>query len=313
MMRTFGPAAFRRMERFFTEPFHPRAGFQLSPNGLIGLVLAPKEKAVSAHLAATLPAGAVDPSFDNPNIPAPGALEDKIRDAARRLGLSGGDIVLLPPEGCFKSTALLFDEFPAAAGERAQLLSHRLNKIMPLRPADARISYDAVMDGAKARVFLSLARASVVEEYERLFARVDLRVRTVCPPSLGLLRCVPDDPGKTVLVAAVEDDSIALLAASSAGILLYRFKPFLQETSPEAKLIQAATEIQNTLHFLEDHEGRKADGIFIRCLFAAGGGDGASFLRERLPLPVQTVACPLSLSAAAADKPAYAPLMGFLS
>jgi len=312
-MRTFGRATFRRIERFFTEPFNPRAGFQLSPSGLIGLVLAPKENAVSAHLAATLPAGTLDPSFDKPNIVAPRVLEEKIRDAARRLGLAGGDIVLLPPEDCFKSTALLFDEFPAAAGERTRLLSHRLNKIMPLRPADARISYDSVADGDKARVFLSLARASVLEEYERLFARVDLRVRTVSPPSLGLLRCVPDDPGKTVLVAAIEDDSIALLAASGAGVSLYRFKPFLQETTPEAKLLQAATEIQNTLHFLEDREGRKADGIFLRCLFAAGGGDGASFLRQHLPLPLQAVSCPLTFSAAAIDKPLYAPLMGFLS
>lgn len=318
-MLRFAAPPLRRIERFFIEPLVPRAGFAVSRTSLSGVVLSPKNGRVQSHVTLSLAAGLVAPSFDRPNIPGVRELEDRLREAVRRLGSDGADILLLLPESCFKAYVIAFEEFPSAAKERDELLSHRLGKILPLRPADARVSYDVLPGDGKAKVFLSVARASIVDEYEGLFGRAGLRARTVSLPSLGLLRCVPSVPGQTALIVDVEEDSIGLLASSCGDVLLYRFKPFLQEAaaaaasgSVAAKLAQSVTEIQNTLHFLEDHEGRKADLIHLRCLLAPPGGDAAAYFRDRLPVPVKPVECPLAVAAGVEEKLLLAPLLGHL-
>jgi hypothetical protein len=305
----------RRAGRFFLEPIVPRAGFAVSRGRLDGLVLTAKERRAAAHVSLDLPAGTVDPSFDRPNIAGVRGFEDKLRDAARRLGLSGAEVLLLLPESCFKAYVLAFDEFPAAARERDELLGHRLSKLLPMRPADTRLSYDVYVSGAKTKVFLALARAAVVDEYERLFARVELRVRTVSLPTLGLLPCIPEAADRSVLIVNIEEDSIGLLAATGRDVALYRFKPFLQDASasPSARPAQVVTEIQNTLHFLEDHEGRSADVLYIREPQTAGGSDGLGFYREHLTISVKPIEAPFPISAGGAERAALAALMGHLS
>jgi hypothetical protein len=301
----------RRAERFFLEPIVPRTGFAVSRGRLDGLALAAKERRAAAHVSLELPAGVVEPSFDRPNIAGVRAFEERLRDAARRLGLSGAEVLLLLPESCFKAYVLLFEEFPSAAREREELLGHRLAKLLPLRPADVRMSYDVFASGDKTRVFLALARTAIVDEYERLFARLDLRVRTVSLPMLGLLPCVPDGADKTVLIVNVEEDSLGLLAAAGRDVALYRFKPIPPDA--EARPGQVLNEIQNTLHFLEDRESRPAAALYIRAPRAADGSDGLAFYRERLTIPVKPVEAPFPISASAAEKTDLAALMGHLS
>ena len=305
----------RRAERFFLEPIIPRAGFAVSRGRLDGLVLTAKERRAAAHVSLDLPEGAIEPSFDRPNIAGVRALEDKLRDAGRRLGLSGAEVLLLLPESCFKAYVLLFEEFPSASRERDELLGHRLSKLLPLRPSDIRLSYDAFSSGGKTRVFLALARASVVDEYERLFAHIGLQVRAVCLPTLGLLPCIIEPADRTVLIVNIEEDSIGLLAATGRDVALYRFKPLLPEAaaSSGARPAQFVTEIQNTLHFLEDHEGRHADVLYIRGPRTADGGDGLAFFRERLSIPVKPIEAPFPISAGGDERATLAALMGHLS
>ena len=99
-------------------------------------------------------------------------------------------------------------------------------------------------------------------------------------------------------MADIEEDSIGLLALAGAEIVLYRFKPFSGEAgghvSVETRLEQAATEIENTLHFLEDHEGRRDETVHVRCLIGPAAGEALEFLRRRLSAPVVPVACPVN-------------------
>jgi hypothetical protein len=306
-----------KLRSWLREPLYPKAGFALSRGRLLGVALAAKESRLAAHVSVPLPEGVLEPSFDRPNIARPGILEETIKDAARRLGLGTADILLLPPEACFKAYVLAFDEFPAAADERLVLLSHRLDKVLPMRPADARLAYDVLPGGDKVKVFLTLARAAVIEEYERAFDRNGLHPRTVGLPSLGLLGCLPAAPGGTALLADIEEDSIGLVALAGSEVALYRFKPFHHGPggvdSPQVRLDQAATEIENTLHFLEDREGRRDETLHVRCLLAPAIGDAVSFLRARLGMAVVPVACPTALAASGAEKALLAPLLGHLS
>lgn len=305
-----------RLERWLREPLHPRVGFAVSRTRLLGASLAPKEARVAAQAAAALPPGALEPSFDRTNVPRPGPLEERIREAARRLGAGGADIVLLPPEACFKSFVLAFDEFPAAEEERRVLLRHRLDKLMPTRPEDVRMSYDVRPGEGRVRVFLSLARAAVIEEYERLFALQGLRPRAVGPPSIGLAGCVPGEPGRRELLADIDEDGIGLLALDGPDIILHRYKPFHGapggEAPAETRLAQAATEIENTLHFLEDREAWKGGAVQVRSTLQPAEGEAVAFLGGRLSAPVSPISCPVPPASASADQALYAPLLGYL-
>lgn len=314
MAKLFGPLS-RRLGAFFREPLYPRTGFAVTRAALAAVALAPREGRVEAHAAAALPAGLVEPSFDRANIAGPRGLEDKIREVSRRLG-PAGDILLLLPEACFKAVVLPFEDLPAAAAERERLLEFKLAKVMPMRPADARISYDILPSGGKAKAFVALAREAVVGEYESVFARAGFRVRVVSLPSLGLLHGARPGPDRVALVVDVEEDSISLIAAAGGDILLYRFKPLLLEAGPEGargRVEQALNEIRNTLQFIEDREGRRTDEILLRGLPAASGDDGAAALSRDLGRPVRTLECPGRFAASDADKRLYLPLLGHLT
>jgi len=306
------------LERWLREPLHPRAGCARSRRRRLGAGLAAQEAKLAALAALDLPPGILEPSFDRPNVPHPGPLGERIRDASRRLGIGGADIVLLPPEACFKSFVLTFDEFPAAAEERKVLLEHRLEKLLPLRPEDARMSCDVRAGGDKIKVFLTLARASVIEEYERLFALQGLRPRTVAPPSLGLAGGVPDEPGRRTLLADIDEEGVALLALDGPDFVLHRFKPFHGGTEADApaevRLALAAAEIENTLHFLEDRESWKGGSVQVRSTLQPASGGAEAYLGARLPAPVGPVGGPAAgPDAAAVSAALFAPLLGHLS
>jgi hypothetical protein len=305
-----------RLDRWLREPLHPRVGFALSRTRLLGAALASKEVRLAARAAVALPPGALEPSFDRVNLPRPGLLEERVREAARRLGAGGADIVLLPPEACFKSFVLAFDEFPAAAEERQVLLRHRLDKLMPARPEDVRMSFDVRPGDGRIKVFLSLARIAVIEEYERLFALQGLRPRAVGPPSLGLAGCVPGEPGRRELLADIDEDGIGLLALDGPDVVLHRYKPFHgapgEGATGEAGLALAAAEIENTLHFLEDREAWKDGSVRIRSTLKPAAGEAPDFLGARLSVPVGPAACPVPSDGAAADTALFAPLLGYL-
>ncbi len=317
-MKTFVGAAWNRVLRFFGEPLTPRVGFLATRTALLGASLASKAPGIAVRVSMPLPSGCLDPSFDRPNIPAPREFEEAARTAARRLGLaSSADVLLLPPEACFKAFLLVFEEFPVAAAERKAVLDFRLNKILPARPPDLRMGYAVLRSGEKTKVFLTLSRASIVEEYEGSFEKAGLKVRAVSLPSLGLLSAETNAPGKTLLFVNAEEDSVGLLAVADGDILLYRFKPFFQEgKAAEAKEVRTdlvAAEIHNTLRFLEDREGRKIDRVALRFVPAPPGGDPAARLEDKLAIPVRTIATPFPVSAGEGSAAAYAPLLGHLS
>ena len=275
-----------RMMNFFLEPVTPPNAFQVARTYLSGVHYSKKEKKITAHVVRPLPAGVLDPAFDKTNITDPAGFEKALREAAFKLGPVGGSVSLLLPETCLRVFILTFESLPSSVTEREEMLRWRLNKLVPFKPGDMRLSYDIIKSNGQAKVLLALARTDVVREYESLFGRLGLKIRTIGVPVLSLLHLVRLEPPGHAMIANVEEDSLGLLAVLDGEISLFRFKPFLQDAlnpmSGEQKMEQIANEIDNTVRFVEDREKKKIASIWIRSAVEGAEDDGLAALRDRL-------------------------------
>lgn len=305
-----------KIKKYFLELAPPEAVFQLTSHALYGVRLAPKERTVKHFCVLPLKPGAILPSFDRANIPEPAAVESKIEEAKRLLHLQEGPVACLLPELCFKVTLFSVDSLPLSPQEREKIVWWRVKKIMPLLPDDTRLSFDTFKSQESEKVLASLARSSVIREYEEIFARKRLKVETATLPTLNLLHLLNQTQraGEDALLANIEEDSVGLLAIINSEIVLYRVKPFLPEgrwqISPEDKLETVLKEMENTLHFIEDREKKKINALWIRQGQTDAQADWMAVFREKLPLSVQSVESLVPLDMPSREKQLLSPLVG---
>lgn len=296
----------------------PRLGlhFMLTSRALACLSLAGGEKrTVAGRAVLPLPAGCLVPSFDPPNVRNAGELARLVREAVRLAQAGGHEAALLLPEVCQKSFVPTFENLPASPEERKAWILWRLKKQMPSLPEDVRLSYDAAADGSPRRVFVTLARATVIREYEDLFASCGIKLRNIGLPTLGLLNILDRNREKNVLLANVEEDAVSLLGVLDGRAALYRLKPFLggKTFSPPDLAAAAGKELAGTLRFLEDREKKAVKTVWVR---SGTGGDAAEIiagLQAVTELPVRLLDAPVSCGLKPRERHFLAPLIGMSS
>ena len=302
-----------RLAKFFQEPVHPPNAYQVARTYLSGVHYSKKEKKITSRVVRPLPAGILEPAFDKANVADPAGFEKALREVAFKLGPIGGSVSLLLPESCLRVFILTFESLPSSPAERQEMLRWRLNKIVPFKPGDMRLSYDVIKSNGQSKVLLALARADVVREYESLFGRIGLKIRTVGVPVLNLLNLVRLEPPGHAMIANVEEDALGLLTILDGEVSLFRFKPFLQDAlnpmSPVQKMEQVADEIENTVRFVEDREKKTIASVWIRSAVEGAEEDGPAALRKRLaPMTVAEFSSPWPL--AFRDRQVLSPLIG---
>jgi hypothetical protein len=310
-------SAINRLKNYFTEQANPPVAFQISRSYVSGIHFSRKERRFGGHFIVPLAPGVLEPSFDKKNILNPAALEEKIREGARRLRTEESAASLLIPESCLKVFVFSFDRLPASTKEREELLRWRLNKAVPVRPPDIRISYDVIKSDGQVKVFLAMARTSVIQEYERLLARCGIKVRAVGIPAPSLANLLQGDQARNALIINVEADSVSLLAVLDYEISLYRFKPFLPDALPSMlpaqKFETIINEVENTVHFIEDREKKKVDAVWVRSAVPKSEGDLLDFVKGRTALawrPFEPAGLPM---VDAGDERVLFPLIGQVS
>jgi len=296
---------------FARGPFLPLS-FMLTGRLLSCLRLGKGERRAEGQTVLALKPGALEPSFEKPNIKDPAEVGERIREALRRTQSSAQEAALLLPEACAKSFVFSFDEFPASAEERKELLLWKLKKQMPSLPDDARLSFDPLGNGLPLRVFVSVARPAVVGEYEALFAAAGLKLRIVSLPVLGLFNLLDRDREKDVLLANVEEEAVSLLAVLDGQAAFYRFKPFLSGAGPRASSLEESLvkEVAGTSAYVEDREKKKLRTLWLR---SGVGGDAsglAQALEKKLDLAVRLVEPPASFGLTSRERHFLAPLFG---
>ncbi len=280
-----------RLKDFFTRQPYPSTVFQLTGPAVIGLHVEGKEHKTVRHASLALRPGSLEPSFDRPNLKDPAHVGDKVRDALQKIGQRDGNVSLLVPESCLKSSILVFDDLPEPEAERRSVLAWRLKKQYPSLPDDARLSYEILNGGKSRRVFVSAIHPAVLAEYEGLFARQGAAVKNVNLATLSLAGLIPGGEGGSGIVANLEEDGLSLLAIIDSEIIFYRSKPFLPDgreaRSPARKVENIGREILNTLTFLEDREKKKVDTLWIRTALADADEEALAALKPMLPVAIR--------------------------
>jgi len=303
-----------RVLSYFTEQAKPSVAFQISRSYVSGICFSQKDRRFGGYFVLPLPPGVVEPSFDKKNILEEAAVEEKIREGVRRLRTRESVASLLVPEACLKVVIFSFERLPASAKEREELLRWKLNKVVPVTPPDMRISYDTVKSDGQVKVFLALARSSVIQEYEHLYARCGIKVRAVGIPAPNLVNLLKGDEARNALIVNVEADSLSLLAVLDSEVSLFRFKTFLPEAlrsmPPAQKMEAIVNEVENTVHFIEDREKKKVDAVWVRSVVPKSEGDLLAFVKGRAAFPWKPFAPGGPPMVNASDQEVLSPLIG---
>ena len=298
---------------FFTKQPFPHAAFHLTSRYVSGIRVSPKDGRIMNHFILPLEKGLIQPSFEKKNIKNPALLEKKINKELGKLHLHDHKVACLLPELSLRAFVFSFGSLPSSRPEREQVIRFRIKKQLPLLPQDARFSFDVIKSNDSMKIFVAVARALIIQEYEELFSQFNLKIRTVGVPILGLHSLLNTEKEKDLLLINIEEDSLCLTAIIDSEIVLYRMKPILSfgqdETSEVRRVENIVKEVENTVNFVEDREKRKIQSLWVRLgLFEEE--KVLSQLQERSSLPVTGIESRLTAKIGLKEKKILSPLIG---
>jgi len=282
-----------RLEDYLIKPPLPSVAFQLSSHYMSGIHVSPKERKIKHHFILPLKNSVIQSSFNKKNVKDGSYLEKKIKEGMEKLRLSKSKIALFIPEVCLNVFLFPFVSLPSAQKDKEEIIRWRVKKQMPLLPKDTRLSFEVIKSDGEKKILVTLAKASVIQEYEDFFSRVGLKVGAIGVSTLSLSNLLDSEGEGNLMVINLEDDTISLIAFINSEIVLYRHKPFVLEGQSELpfsqKLESIVKEVENTVNFIEDREKKKINSFWIRMGLVSPEEEMFSILRERLSLPLKGV------------------------
>jgi hypothetical protein len=303
-----------KIKNYFTRQLLPRSAIQLTSSYLSGIHVSSKEGKIKNHFIFPLERGVIEPSFSNKNIKNPAVLEKKIKQGLEKLHLSDNKIACLIPELSLKAFVFSFDSLPSSREHRERIIRFRVKKQIPLLPADARFSFDRIRSNGSGRMFVAVARSSIIQEYEDLFSKLRLKVRAVGVPTLSLFYLLNRAKERDLLIINIEKDSLSLIAGLNSEVAMYRLKPFIPSSLTEASGFQRVgdivKEVENTVNFVEDKEKKKVNSFRIRLGLLEPEEGAFSQLKEKLSLPARGIEEGLTSKLGLREKIILSPLIG---
>ncbi len=303
-----------KIRNYFLRQLLPSSAVQLTSSYLSGIHVSPKEGKIKNHFIFPLERGVIEPSFSNKNIKNPALLEKKIKQGLEKLHLSNNKIACLIPELSLKAFVFSFDSLPSSREQRERIIRFRVKKQIPLLPDDARFSFDRISSNSSSKILVAVARASIVQEYEDLFSKLRLKVRTVGIPTLSLYYLLNREEERDLLLINIEEDSLSLLAGLNAEVAMYRLKPFIPSSLTNVTGIQRTEnivkEVENTVNFVEDKEKKKVSSFRVRLGLLEPDEDMFRQLKEKLSLPAKGIEAGLTSKLGLREKMILSPLIG---
>ena len=273
---------------------------------------------IAAHAVEHLPAGLLIPSLTGENIRNRNAVLAALARVFERIGGRPRRIGLIVPDLVAKVSIVRFEKIPSRASDLDQLVRWQVRKTAPFPIEDAQVSYVRGLHAPDGQDFIvSLARRTVVEEYERLCADAGSHAGLVDLATFNVINAVLAAPARPVadwLLVNVATDYASIAIVRGEHLIFFRNR----EAEGDGTL---ADLVHQSAMYYED---RLKGGGFARVILAGGGQQAADLdqvrrsLEERLTTPVETVdprpAAALTdrISASPALLDTLAPLVGLL-
>lgn len=289
----------------------PSAAVEINVRRVTAAVVADQggTRVLSSYAGEPLPAGAIEPGLNAPNVHDPAALTAAIRSVLDRLAARPKRIALVLPDTVGKLSLVRFERIPAKAQDLEQLIRWQVRKAAPFKIEDAQVSWvpGIALPGGGREYVVTVARRDIIESYERACEAagayagiVDLATVNLINAVLGTEeRAVP--PSDWLLVHTASDYS-TLAVIRGPDVIFFR-------TRPSERDDDLADLVHQTAMY---HEDRLGGGGFARVVLAGAslrGADVAERFRRELEARVGTAVEVLDFRGAVAlrDRIAAAP------
>ena len=305
----------QKLENFFSAHPLPHSALQVTSSYISGIHLSAKDRKLKNHFILPISSGIVQPSFEKANIKDVPLLQKIIQAGVDKLNIYDHGVALLLPELSQRTFVFSLDALPATSREREQLIRFRIKKQMPLISADTRISYDILQTKETKKIISSIARSTVVSDYESFFGQLRLRIRDVNLPLLALSHLLDWEKEKNFFLINIERDSFGLLVVTDTMPSLYRQKPLMVRDDKNLlseRILNIAQEIENTVQFIQDKEKKEIASLWIRFGFLELEEEALSGLESRLNMPLNYIEDQVDHHLSRKEKRLLSPLIGQL-
>jgi hypothetical protein len=179
----------------------PTVALELEPGFVVGARLDAAAHRVQRVGVRELPAGALAPSPNKPNVADDVAVRRVIAEVADLVGDGGGNLGLLIPDAAVRVALLQFETLPESRREAESLVRWRMREFLPFAPEEARVSYQMLVHEPDLVEVLALAvRGSVLADYEAMLEGINGGATLVLPSSVALLPLLPEDAAGQLLL-----------------------------------------------------------------------------------------------------------------
>jgi hypothetical protein len=302
------------IRHYFQQQPLPAMTFQFASRYISGIRVFQKERIIKQSFITALEKGVLLPSFSQKNIKNLEELKQRLKKGLTKLGMNETKVGFLLPEMSQKTFIFFFESLPPVLQEREQLIRFRIKKQMPMIPDDARIVIKPFFTGKEYRVLATVARASIIKEYEDLFDKLGVKIRNVGIPSLVLTDLFDREKDRDIMVVNVEEDSLSLISILDSHIAFYRQKQILLDPSSggnfRSDIKNIVQEIEKTVQFVEDKEKRSIKCIWIRSAGPYDTGELISELTRSLEFEFKDITSIISFKLSSLDKKMLSPLIG---
>ena len=248
----------------------PSAAVELTAEGALAAAL-PGRGAMPVYAHAALPAGALIPGIDEPNLRHHDAVVSAIRSALSEVAPRSRAVTLVTPDTAARVFVLDFDALPSRHAEALSIVRFRLRKMVPFDVEAAGVSYQILSATAsECRVLIAVTPGPILAEYEAAVRAAGYEPGAVLPSSLAALAAL--DTSEAVLAASLSTGALTTIIASGQDLLLYR----TLELPPDAasRLAEVQRDIAVAAAYFEDKLARRPVSLHY-----AGPGNAGEFAR----------------------------------
>jgi len=256
---------------------------------------------VAAHTLEPLPPGALLPSLTAANALDKPSLMTALNRVLERVGRPKR-VALVVPDAVGKVSLVKLEKVPARIADLDQVIRWQVRKSAPFPSDEAQVSYVPGLRGADGQEFVvSLARRSVVEEYEALCSEAGAHAGIVDLATFNVINAILAGSSQTSATGDVatgsgssrgslSGDWLAInvcLDSASIAILRGPHIIFFRNRTADADGTLADLVHQTGMYY----EDRLQGAGFTRAFLCAPGQDEEvrRMLQERLPVAIEAV------------------------
>ncbi|MGO8757735.1 MAG: type IV pilus biogenesis protein PilM [Terracidiphilus sp.] len=245
----------------------PPAAIEISPAGVLAAAkpsartrrdaVATGEALVYAFVP--LPAGALVPGIEEPNLRGSEAVSEAIRSALDQVAPRKRAVTVVLPDTLVRIFVLDFDSLPAKSAEALSVVRFRLRKMVPFEAENAGVSFQMLSQTeTECKVLVAVMPGPILEEYEGAVRAAGYEPGAVLPSSLAALETL--DSMEAAFAVNLGARSITTSIANGQDLLLYRTLDLPED--PGQRTAEVQRSIAVAAAYFEDKLGSRPRRLF---------------------------------------------------